>query len=105
LGLEIDDVRNKRLQDESLGQVVGEDVNMKLVVKKFTLLCGSPLVLELPSASSVSDGALSSSLKHIDGAVGDSNSRLDHDLVNHSRIADHLKFPLAINLGESGKHC
>ena len=78
---------------------------MKLIVEKFPLLGGSPYVSELPAASCVSDGTLSGSLKHVNGAIGDCDSSLHHDLVNHSRVADHLKISLTINLSESSEHC
>ena len=105
LCLEVDNIRDESLQDEGLGQVVGEDVLMELVVKNFALLSGSLHISKLPAANCVSDSALSGSLENVDGTIGDSNPRLYHDLVDHSWVADHLEFALTIDLCEAGEHC
>ena len=105
LCLEVDNVRDKSLQDEGLGQVVGEDVLMELVVKNFALLSGSLHISELPAANCVSDSALSGSLENVDRTIGDSNPRLNHDLVDHSWVADNLEFALTVDLCEACEHC
>ena len=78
---------------------------MELVVKNFALLSGSLHISELPAANCVSDRTLSGSLENVDGTIGDSYPRLNHNLVDHSWVADHLEFALTIDLCEAGEHC
>ena len=87
-----------------MSQVSGEDLLLELVVDNFAFISRSFDRSELTSADRVTNGSTADSLVAVQDSVNDSDSRLDHHLVDHFRIAISLKLALRVNVGKSSHH-